>query len=93
MLNPEVFQKARAEIDRVVGTERLPSFDDRPDLRYIDYLVEEASRWRPLSPIGIPHKSLNDDVYNGMFIPRGFVTMIAPTLEYLLTIPKDLRLL
>ncbi|KAI4862537.1 cytochrome P450 [Hypoxylon rubiginosum] len=71
MLNPEVFQKARAEIDRVVGTERLPSFDDRPDLRYIDYLVEEASRWRPLSPIGIPHKSLNDDVYNGMFIPRG----------------------
>ncbi|KAI0179025.1 cytochrome P450 [Hypoxylon sp. FL1284] len=71
MLNPEVFLKARAEIDRVVGSDRLPSFDDRPNLRYIDYLVEETSRWRPLSPIGIPHKSLNDDIYNGMFIPKG----------------------
>lgn len=71
MLNPEVFQKARAEIDRVVGTDRLPTFDDRPNLRYIDYLVEETSRWRPLSPIGIPHRSLNDDTYNGMFIPKG----------------------
>ncbi|KAI1474523.1 cytochrome P450 [Daldinia eschscholtzii] len=73
MLNPEVFAKARAEIDRVVGTERLPTFQDRPNLRYIDYLVEEVSRWRPLSPIGIPHKSLEDDVYNGMFIPKGTV--------------------
>ncbi|KAI2604143.1 cytochrome P450 [Hypoxylon fragiforme] len=71
MLNPEIFHKARAEIDRVVGTERLPTLDDRPHLRYIDYLVEETSRWRPLSPIGIPHRSLEDDVYNGMFIPKG----------------------
>ncbi|KAI1393000.1 cytochrome P450 [Hypoxylon trugodes] len=71
MLNPEVFEKARAEIDRVVGTDRLPTLDDRPNLRYIDYLVEETSRWRPLSPIGIPHKSLDDDIYNGMFIPKG----------------------
>ncbi|KAI2627949.1 cytochrome P450 [Hypomontagnella submonticulosa] len=73
MLNPDVFEKARAELDRVVGTDRLPTFDDRPNLRYIDYLVEEVSRWRPLSPIGIPHKSLNDDTYNGMFIPKGTV--------------------
>ncbi|KAI5857361.1 cytochrome P450 [Durotheca rogersii] len=71
MLNPGVFEKARAEIDRVVGTDRLPTFDDRPKLRYIDYLVEETSRWRPLSPIGIPHRSLKDDVYEGMFIPKG----------------------
>ncbi|OTA57464.1 cytochrome P450 [Hypoxylon sp. EC38] len=71
MLNPDVFEKARAEIDRVVGTDRLPTLEDRPNLRYIDYLVEETSRWRPLSPIGIPHRSLNDDVYNGMFIPKG----------------------
>jgi cytochrome P450 len=71
MLNPEVFSKARAEIDRVVGTDRLPSLDDRAQLRYIDYIVEETTRWRPLSPIGIPHKSLKDDEYNGMFIPKG----------------------
>ncbi|KAI1459880.1 cytochrome P450 [Annulohypoxylon moriforme] len=71
MINPEVFKKARAEVDRVVGTDRLPTFEDRPNLRYIDYLVEETSRWRALSPIGIPHRSLDDDIYNGMFIPKG----------------------
>ena len=73
MLNPDVFQKARADIDRVVGTDRLPTFEDRPKLRYLDYIVEEASRWRPLNPIGVPHKSIADDVYNGMFIPKGYV--------------------
>jgi|SRR5688572_24894820 cytochrome P450 len=71
MLNPDVFNKARSEIDRVVGSDRLPALSDRPNLRYIDYIVEETTRWRPLSPIGIPHKSLKDDVYNGMFIPKG----------------------
>lgn len=71
--NPDVFAKARAEIDRVIGTGRLPSLKDRdnPELRYLDYVCEETVRWRPLSPIGIPHRSLNDDVYEGMFIPKG----------------------
>jgi cytochrome P450 len=73
MQNPAVFRKARAEIDRVIGTDRLPSLKDRdnPELRYIEYLVEEIGRWRPLSAVGVPHKSLKDDVYNGMLIPKG----------------------
>ena len=27
----------------------------------------------PLSPLGIPHASVADDVYNGMFIPKGTI--------------------
>ncbi|ORX96547.1 cytochrome P450 [Clohesyomyces aquaticus] len=71
VMNPYVFRKAREEIDSVVGLERLPTLADRAALRYIDYLVEETTGWRPLSPIGIPHKSLQDDVYEGMFMPKG----------------------
>jgi len=73
MQNPDVFKKAQTELDRVIGTDRLPSLKDRdnPELRYIEYLVEETVRWRPLSPVGIPHKSVKDDVYNGLFIPKG----------------------
>jgi cytochrome P450 len=73
LLNPQVFAKARLELDQVIGTDRLPSLKDRenPELRYLEYVCEETIRWRPLSPIGIPHKSLKDDVYNGMFIPKG----------------------
>ncbi|KAE9379689.1 cytochrome P450 [Stipitochalara longipes BDJ] len=73
LLYPTVFMKARAILDKVIGTDRLPSLSDRdnPDLQYLNYFVEEVSRWKPLSPLGIPHKSLEDDVYDGMFIPKG----------------------
>ena len=71
--NPAVFKKARELLDHVIGTNRLPSLKDRenPELRYIDFIVEEISRWRPLSPLGVPHMSLKDDVYEDMFIPGG----------------------
>jgi len=33
---PHVFRKLRAEMDRVVGTERLPDFGDRESLPYLE---------------------------------------------------------
>ncbi|GKT44721.1 tryptamine 4-monooxygenase [Colletotrichum spaethianum] len=71
VLHPEVQEKAQRLIDEVVGDARLPTFEDRPNLTYIDYVVQETFRWCPVSPIGVPHRSLEDDVYNGMFIPKG----------------------
>lgn len=53
-LHPDVFQRARAEIDSVVGTERLPTFEDRPDLPYIDAILKECLRWRTVAPTGEP---------------------------------------
>jgi len=69
--NLHVLEKARNELDRVVGHDRLPSLADRPKLKYLEYIVEETTRWRPLSPVGIPHKSIEDDIYEGMYIPKG----------------------
>lgn len=71
VLHPEVQSKAQKIIDEVVGRGRLPTFEDRPALRYIDYIVQETLRWCPVSPIGVPHRSLQDDVYEGYFIPAG----------------------
>jgi len=34
MARPEVLAKAQKEIDRVVGSDRLPTFEDRPFLPY-----------------------------------------------------------
>jgi hypothetical protein len=52
-LYPHVAVKAQAEIDSVVGSERLPSFSDREDLPYVNALVLEVMRWHPVGPIGI----------------------------------------
>lgn len=50
---PEVQQKAQAELDRVVGPSRLPTFKDRADLPYIEAVIKEIHRWIPVGPLGI----------------------------------------
>ncbi|KAG8669197.1 hypothetical protein FPOAC1_008585 [Fusarium poae] len=71
VLHPEIQKKAQDELDAVIGPGKLPEFSDRPSLPYIEHIVQEIYRWSPLAPLGIPHKSLHDDVYQGMLIPKG----------------------
>lgn len=71
IIYPEIQKKAQAQLDEVVGENRLPNFADRPSLPYIDALVRESVRWQPVLPLGVPHRLLADDEYNGYFIPKG----------------------
>ncbi|KAJ8518596.1 hypothetical protein ONZ45_g4351 [Pleurotus djamor] len=69
LTNPSVLIKAQAEIDRVIGPNRLPDFEDESSLPYISAIVKETLRWRPITPIAIPHLSTHDDIYKGYHIP------------------------
>lgn len=71
VLNPHVLKKAQEELDRVVGSERLPDLSDQEDLPYIFAIIKEVHRWGCPAPIGIPKRVIEDDVYNGYFIPAG----------------------
>lgn len=71
---PEVQQKAQAELEHVVGSGRLPDFDD--NLPYIQAITMEGLRWIPTVPLGVPHRVTADDEYRGCRIPKG--TMIMP---------------
>ena len=51
-LYPEVQAKAQSEIDRVIGSDRLPGFQDRDSLPYLNALTKEVLRWNPVSPLG-----------------------------------------
>ena len=73
---PEAQKKAQAELDAVIGPDRLPTFEDRDSLPYVNALLKETIRWHPVLPLGIPHKTIKEDVYNGYYIPAG--TMIIP---------------
>jgi cytochrome P450 len=77
-LFPEVQKRAQDEIDRVVGRGRLPEFTDRENLPYVDAVVKEALRWHPIGPMGLPHRTTADDVYNGYLIPKG--SLILPNI-------------
>ena len=52
MMHPEIQRKAQAEIDRVVGSDRFPTFDDQAHLPYVDAVMKEVLRWRPIGPLG-----------------------------------------
>ena len=68
---PEAQARAHAELDAIVGRARPPTFADRPHLPYICAMVKELLRWRPVAPLIAPHRTLEDDWYDGMFIPKG----------------------
>ncbi|KAM6501237.1 Cytochrome P450 [Amanita muscaria] len=70
-LHPEIQRKAQTEIDLVIGTHRLPDFNDRPSLPYTDAIYHELLRLRPIFPLNLPHASIADDIYKGYFIPKG----------------------
>ena len=90
-LYPEAQKKAQAEIDTVVGPNRLPDFHDRPSLPYINAVIKELSRWNLVGPLGrffviiivvtmmcsegIPHMTTSEDEYNGFYIPKGTVVI------------------
>lgn len=80
LLHPEVQHKAREEIDRVVGSERLPEMGDRAQLPYIEAIVKECLRWRPVLPAGLAHKLTADFEYDGYFLPSG--AMVIPAVWY-----------
>ncbi|KAI0048472.1 cytochrome P450 [Auriscalpium vulgare] len=74
-LFPDVQQRARAEVDAATGRERLPNYDDRADLPYVDAMIQEILRWHTVLSLGLPHAALEDDVYEGYFIPKGSLIM------------------
>ncbi|THU91997.1 cytochrome P450 [Dendrothele bispora CBS 962.96] len=69
--NPDVQAKVHKELDSVVGPSRLPDFNDREDLPYLEAILKEVQRSYPVSPIGNTHCATTDDIYDGYFIPKG----------------------
>jgi len=52
VLFPEVQKKAQAELDAIVGSERLPTLSDRQSLPYMEALLKEIHRWHAVSRLG-----------------------------------------
>ncbi|TFK25347.1 cytochrome P450 [Coprinopsis marcescibilis] len=73
--NPEITKRAQRELDSVIVSGCLPDFSDEDRLPYVTAIVNEAIRWQPVTPQGVPHTLSTDDEYEGFLIPAGSVVI------------------
>lgn len=83
---PEVQRKAQEEIDMLTSCSRLPCFEDRENLSYVNSIVKEALRWFPIAPMGAAHVVEEDIIFRGYLIPKGAVLL--PAIRWLLRDPQ-----
>lgn len=73
---PEVQARLQAELDQVVGRDRLPCLDDQPKLPYIMAFLYEAMRFSSFVPITIPHATTASTSVLGYHIPKDTVVFV-----------------
>lgn len=59
----QVQEQVQKELDEHVGGERPVRLSDRVGLTYLDCVINEGMRIRPVSPVLIPHTATTDSRY------------------------------
>ncbi|XP_057768914.1 cytochrome P450 81Q32-like [Salvia miltiorrhiza] len=74
--HPEKMEKAREEIDRVVGKDRLLHESDLQKLPYLQNIISETLRLFPAAPMLVPHEASSHCKIAGYDVPRGTILMV-----------------
>ncbi|KAH7700195.1 Protein CYP-33C1 [Aphelenchoides avenae] len=74
--NPEVQKKVHDELDRVIGSDRLITMDDKNSLPYLNAVIAETHRTCNLMPQNFLHRTTREVVVDGYNLPAG--TCIIP---------------
>uniref|UniRef100_A0A4W4E2N9 Steroid 21-hydroxylase n=1 Tax=Electrophorus electricus TaxID=8005 RepID=A0A4W4E2N9_ELEEL len=69
--HPQVQKRLHAELDEHVGRDRPPALSDRPNLPFLESVLCEVMRIRPVSPILIPHVAMQDTSLGGHAVSKG----------------------
>ncbi|BFZ06916.1 hypothetical protein BsWGS_09955 [Bradybaena similaris] len=69
--NPGVQDKLYSEIKEKVGTDRPPSIQDKPKLKYVNAVIMETLRLANIIPLGISHMCSDDVTLRGYTLPKG----------------------
>jgi cytochrome P450 len=76
LTHPETMEKARAEIDAIVGTGRLVEESDISNLPYLQCVVKETLRLRPVGPVIPAHEAMEDCTVGGYGVRRGTMILV-----------------
>ncbi|KAG1656599.1 Cytochrome P450 2C1 [Nymphon striatum] len=85
--HPEIQEKIRKEIDEVVGTERYPQMEDKPNLPYTTAALQEAERLGSALAQALPRSSEQAVKFRDYIIPKRSLVSIS-----LYTIHRDPKL-
>lgn len=67
--HPDVQEKVHAELDNVLGSDRSPKLQDRPNLPYTEATLMEIQRISNIAPSGLAHVVTRDIMVGGKIIP------------------------
>ncbi|XP_054423664.1 cytochrome P450 1B1 [Pteronotus mesoamericanus] len=73
---PAVLARVQAELDQVVGRDRLPCLEDQPKLPYITAFLYETMRFSSFVPVTIPHATTANTSVLGYHIPKDTVVFV-----------------
>ncbi|XP_053444125.1 cytochrome P450 1B1 [Nycticebus coucang] len=73
---PDVQARVQAELDQVVGRDRLPCMGDQPNLPYVMAFLYEAMRFSSFVPVTIPHATTASTSILGYHIPKDTVVFV-----------------
>uniref|UniRef100_A0A667Y7Q0 Cholesterol 24-hydroxylase n=1 Tax=Myripristis murdjan TaxID=586833 RepID=A0A667Y7Q0_9TELE len=77
LLHPDILEKARKEVDDVIGMKREISYDDLGKLVYLSQVLKETLRLYPTAP-GTSREVHEDMVISGIHIPGGVTCAFSP---------------
>ena len=68
--NPEVQEKMREEVDRVIGSDRA-ALVHRTKMPYTEAVIHEVHRYATLVSLNLPHVATEDAQFGPYFLPKG----------------------
>ena len=72
---PEIQKKLQDELDRVIGSDRLVTIEDKTRLPYLNAVITEVQRTANILPHNVYHRVTKDVTINGYFIPKDTVVV------------------
>ncbi|KAL1746724.1 cytochrome P450 [Schizophyllum fasciatum] len=72
---PDVQRKGQEAVDAAFGSGHLPDFSGEVSVPYVDAILKEVLRYRPVAPLGLSHRLMEDHIYDGYLLPKGSVVI------------------
>ncbi|TCD64317.1 hypothetical protein EIP91_004264 [Steccherinum ochraceum] len=66
----DVQARAHDEIDRIIGSGRMPTIEDVQHLPYLQAIIKEVHRFCPSVPYALPHYSTAEETIGAYTIPK-----------------------